>query len=79
MNERIKGVIVAIHDFQIIYAHSNLNSFEKGMRKIEPRFLSKNALTRNIGLNGFATYVNPIGKVYHIYAYDNPNYLKKKK
>lgn len=76
MNSRTKEFIIAIIDHKPIYGNTNLNAFYEGMKLIEPKFKSKISLQKDLDLNDFSFYVNPIGSVYEIYRYPNPNYKK---
>lgn len=44
MYNRIKYIIVALHNNKITFAHNNLNAFVKGMKDLEPNMLSRSTV-----------------------------------
>jgi hypothetical protein len=80
MNKRIKEIIVLLQNNQIVYADTNLNTFFKVMRALEPTTPSKDTLKRRLyGKNRFYFFTNELGTPYQICRYENPNYVGLKK
>ena len=75
MNKRIKEVIVAIHNHKIIYADTNINTFFKVMRALEPTTPSKETLKKHLNKKGVHFFTNEFGSIYHICKYENPSYI----
>ncbi|MGG5486911.1 hypothetical protein [Gaetbulibacter sp. PBL-D1] len=79
MNKRVKEVIVAIQNSKIVYADTNLNTFVRILKVLEPNTPSKDTLKRHLDLRGFYYFTTDFGTAYHICRYDNPNYVGLKR
>ena len=75
MNKRVKEVIVAIQNSKIVYADTNINTFFKVMRVLEPTTPSKETLKKHLDKKGFHFFTNEFGTPYHVCKYENPNYV----
>jgi hypothetical protein len=75
MNKRVKEVIVAIQNSKIVYADTNLNTFHKVMRALEPMTPAKQTLRAQLDLRGFHFFTTEFGTPYHICRYENPQYV----
>lgn len=78
MNQRIKEVIVAVQNHRVLYAETNLTTFVRGMKAIDPGILSVNHLRIKLQSKGVYVYTAENGSVYEIYQYENPNYVGSK-
>lgn len=77
MNQRTKTFFLAIQDHNAVYGNTTLNAFVEGMKSIEPNFMTRQTLSEKLENSDFTFFVNPSGKVYEIYRYINPNYVKQ--
>ncbi|HZW62278.1 MAG TPA: hypothetical protein VFF15_01395 [Flavobacteriaceae bacterium] len=75
MNKRIKEVIVVIQNSKIIYADTNLDTFFKVLRALEPTSPSKQTIRGKLNRVGFLYFTNERGTPYHVCSFENPDYF----
>ncbi len=75
MNKRIKEVLVVIHNHRVVYADTNLNTFYKVMKVLEPTTPAKDTIHNHLDKRGFYFFTNELGSPFQICRYENPNYV----